>query len=135
MIGNVAYFSSVLSACVCRLKMYNRWQHLQNLKNIFLKSVESVRPHNLLSALNNYNLEPRSEGNRVFIQLQAKRVDITNKRCHAVGFGKAVLGMAVELEKALGDALKQGILSIPKVSYRFSVIVLFFKGKSGCGIG
>ncbi|XP_005178150.1 glycerate kinase [Musca domestica] len=96
--------------------MYNRWQHLQNLKNIFLKSVESVRPHNLLSARNNYNLEPRSEGNRVFIQLQGKRVDITNKRCHAVGFGKAVLGMAVELEKALGDALKQGILSIPKGS-------------------
>ncbi|XP_073827075.1 glycerate kinase [Musca autumnalis] len=96
--------------------MYNRLQHLQNLRNIFLKSVESVRPHNLLSSKNNYNLEPRSENNRLFIQLQGKRVDITNKRCHAVGFGKAVLGMAVELEKALGDSLKQGILSIPKGS-------------------
>ncbi|XP_061399492.1 glycerate kinase-like [Musca vetustissima] len=96
--------------------MYNRWQHLQNLKTIFLKSVESVRPHNLLSSRNNYNLEPRSEGDRTIIQLQGKRVDITHKQCHAVGFGKAVLGMAVELEKALGDTLKQGILSIPKGS-------------------
>ncbi|XP_013112215.2 glycerate kinase [Stomoxys calcitrans] len=98
--------------------MCNRLQHLQNLKNVFLKSVESVQPHNLLSSANNYNLVPRplGDGKKLCIQLQGKCVDISDKRCHAVGFGKAVLGMAVQLEAALGDALQQGILSIPKGS-------------------
>ncbi|XP_065357861.1 glycerate kinase [Calliphora vicina] len=89
-------------------------KHLHNLRNIFLKSVEAVRPKNLLSAGNNYNLEPRLEGGKTCIQVQGKYVDITNKKCHVVGFGKAVLGMAVQLEKSLGEFLHQGILSVPK---------------------
>ncbi|XP_012522845.1 glycerate kinase-like [Monomorium pharaonis] len=35
---------------------------------------------------------------------------------YLVGFGKAVMGMAVELERMLGDALKKGIVSVPSVS-------------------
>ncbi|XP_075153426.1 glycerate kinase [Haematobia irritans] len=99
--------------------MSNRLQHLQNLRNIFLRSVESVQPHNLLSATNNYNLVPHSlpgKDNKKYIQLQGKYVDLTGKRCYAVGFGKAVLGMAVQLEEALGSFLHQGIISIPKGS-------------------
>lgn len=96
--------------------MNGRLQHLQNLRNIFLKSVDSVRPHNLLSSNNGFNLHPREDNNNELnIQLQGRRVNIKDKRCYAVGFGKAVLGMAVELEKALGDSLQRGILSIPKV--------------------
>ncbi|KAM7354103.1 glycerate kinase [Cochliomyia hominivorax] len=90
-------------------------KHLHNLRNIFLKSVEAVRPKNLLAAGNNYNLEPRQlETGKTCIQVQGKYVDITNKKCHVVGFGKAVLGMAVQLESSLGDYLHQGIISIPK---------------------
>ncbi|KAI8125766.1 Glycerate kinase [Lucilia cuprina] len=96
--------------------MTGHLKHLHNLKNIFLKSVEAVRPKNLLSAGNNYNLEPRLEANKICIQVQGKYVDITNKKCHVVGFGKAVLGMAVQLERSLGEFLHQGVLSIPKGS-------------------
>lgn len=92
-------------------------KHLTNLRNIFLKSVEAVRPKNLLAAGNNYNLEPRQLDNgKTCIQVQGKLVDITNKKCHVVGFGKAVLGMAVQLETSLGDYLHKGIISIPKGS-------------------
>uniref|UniRef100_A0A1A9V4C5 MOFRL-associated domain-containing protein n=1 Tax=Glossina austeni TaxID=7395 RepID=A0A1A9V4C5_GLOAU len=58
-------------------------------EQIFLEAVKAVRPPNLLS-------------------------NIENKRCHVVGFGKAVLGMAVHLEKTLYQHLVSGILSIPK---------------------
>lgn len=37
-----------------------------------------------------------------------KKSDLTNKRSNVVGFGKAVLGMAVQLEKQLGEHLSSG---------------------------
>ncbi|XP_055920243.1 glycerate kinase [Eupeodes corollae] len=87
--------------------------HLQNLKRIFFKSVESVRPANLFDR-NKYALQPKLDDNkRVVIRIQSKTFDITRKRCHVVGFGKAVLGMAVQLEKSLDKRLVSGILSIP----------------------
>lgn len=36
-----------------------------------------------------------------------------SKRCHLVGFGKAVHGMAIEMVRVLGDRLISGILSVP----------------------
>lgn len=39
--------------------------------------------------------------------------DIKNRKCHLVGFGKAVMGMAVQMERVLGDKLVSGILSVP----------------------
>lgn len=88
--------------------------HIKHLKQIYLKSIEAVKPKNLLSIENNYNLQPRLEDGKIFVQLQGKKLDITNKKCHVVGFGKAVLGMAVQLESSLGSFLHRGILSIPK---------------------
>ncbi|KAH0949910.1 hypothetical protein HN011_004945 [Eciton burchellii] len=35
---------------------------------------------------------------------------------YLVGFGKAVMGMAIELEKILGSVLKKGIVSVPSIS-------------------
>lgn len=97
--------------------MSKQLKHLNNLKEIFSKAVHAVRPNRLLSAANNYNLEPRLiESNKWCIQVQGKYVDITYKKCHVVGFGKAVLGMAVQLENSLGEFLQQGILSVPKGS-------------------
>lgn len=40
-------------------------------------------------------------------------VDIEKKKCHLVGFGKAVLGMAVQVERILGDKLVSGMISVP----------------------
>ncbi|KAM6980210.1 glycerate kinase [Aplochiton taeniatus] len=36
-----------------------------------------------------------------------------NKNLHLVGFGKAVLGMAAEAERIIGDHLVQGVISVP----------------------
>uniref|UniRef100_D3TQA8 Glycerate kinase n=1 Tax=Glossina morsitans morsitans TaxID=37546 RepID=D3TQA8_GLOMM len=88
--------------------------HLQNLKQIFLEAVKAVRPSNLLSVKNNYNFQPTQIGEHLCIKVDGKLWNIENKRCHVVGFGKAVLGMAVHLEKTLYQHLVSGILSIPK---------------------
>ncbi|XP_055840163.1 glycerate kinase [Episyrphus balteatus] len=87
--------------------------HLENLRKIFIKSVESVRPANLFDRTK-YALQPKlDENKRVVIKIQGKTFDISRKRCHVVGFGKAVLGMAVQLEKSLEKRLVSGVLSIP----------------------
>ncbi|XP_067626166.1 glycerate kinase [Eurosta solidaginis] len=95
--------------------MSTKLQHIQNLRQIFQHSVESVRPAQLLSEANQYALRPQlnEDGRRLSIQIQGKTLDITHKHCHVVGFGKAVLGMAVQLEKSLDKRLKSGVLSIP----------------------
>uniref|UniRef100_A0A1B0DHZ9 Glycerate kinase n=1 Tax=Phlebotomus papatasi TaxID=29031 RepID=A0A1B0DHZ9_PHLPP len=60
------------------------------------------------------------EEDRLFVEISPvidkrlpHRVDITDKRCHVVGFGKAVFGMAIEVERILDTHLKSGILSVP----------------------
>ncbi|KAL9930473.1 glycerate kinase isoform 1-T1 [Glossina fuscipes fuscipes] len=88
--------------------------HLQNLKQIFLEAVKAVRPSSLLSVKNNFNFQPTQIGEELCIKVDGKLWNIKNKRCHVVGFGKAVLGMAAVLEKALHQHLVSGILSIPK---------------------
>ncbi|XP_036328312.1 glycerate kinase-like [Rhagoletis pomonella] len=95
--------------------MSAKLQHIQNLRHIFQRSAESVRPAQLLSETNQYILRPQpsEDGRRLSIQIQGKTLDITRKHCHVVGFGKAVLGMAVQLEKSLGNRLVSGVLSIP----------------------
>ncbi|XP_054743845.1 glycerate kinase [Anastrepha obliqua] len=95
--------------------MSTKLQHIQNLRHIFQRSVESVRPAQLLSEANQYALRPQAneDGRCLSIQIQGKTLDITRKHCHVVGFGKAVLGMVVQLEKSLEKRLVSGILSIP----------------------
>uniref|UniRef100_A0A7G3ANT5 Glycerate kinase n=1 Tax=Lutzomyia longipalpis TaxID=7200 RepID=A0A7G3ANT5_LUTLO len=87
------------------------------LKNIFLQSVESVRMKNLFQ--NQKCLQVNHTSGRLIVEINAgrcttpHRVDITGKRCHLVGFGKAVYGMAAEVEAILGTHLVSGILSVP----------------------
>lgn len=102
--------------------MSAKLQHIQNLRQIFQCSVEAVRPAQLLSEANQYALRPQvsADGRRLSIQIQGKTLDITRKHCHVVGFGKAVLVMAVQLEKSLQKRLVSGVLSIPQgTSERF----------------
>ncbi|XP_058449138.1 glycerate kinase [Malaya genurostris] len=70
------------------------------LNALFQCAVDSVKPKTLFKSF-------LANGD-VSDQLQ-----IPGKRYHLVGFGKAVLGMAVQLEKVLGDRLHSGIISIP----------------------
>ncbi|XP_065091630.1 glycerate kinase [Ochlerotatus camptorhynchus] len=73
---------------------------IDTLKCLFLKAVDSVKPKALFeSFLHNEYI--------------TKQLQIANKRYHVVGFGKAVLGMAVQMERMLGDRLVSGCISIP----------------------
>ena len=78
-----------------------------NLKNIFEAGVKAVLPHSVIK-------------NKVKVienELQVGNDKVSLKEnVYLVGFGKAVMGMAIALEELLGDRLKKGIVSIPKGS-------------------
>ncbi|XP_055386715.1 glycerate kinase [Condylostylus longicornis] len=82
--------------------------HIENLRHIFQKGVNSVQPLSLFTQSKIIN-----KINSDVITINNNKIDLTNKKCHLVGFGKAVLGMAVQVERVLGKNLKTGILSIP----------------------
>lgn len=86
--------------------------HLDNLRTIFLRSVEAVVPSNLFEP-SKYTLTPKLENDTELINIQGTTYDLFNKQCYIVGFGKAVLGMAVRLERSLTKHLVSGILSVP----------------------
>lgn len=112
-------------------KMCNSVNYSRMLKSVFEKSVESVKPKSLFGANKIELLLPNAirVGNEfigvyymsVYLESKAKFdyfelyycVEIQNRKCHLVGFGKAVLGMAVQMERVLGDTLVSGILSVP----------------------
>lgn len=97
--------------------MSSKWFHLENLRVIYGRAVESVHPRHLLHCQKGYGpIVKRTEDGRLILGVQGQKFDVTDKRCHLVGFGKAVLAMAVEVSRALGCLLKGGILSLPKGS-------------------
>lgn len=86
---------------------------IDELKVLFSHGVSAVQPENIFCAKNISVNEKEStidcnfNGNHVNINID------NNKRCHLVGFGKAVYGMASELSKVLGERLESGIISVP----------------------
>ncbi|XP_077272012.1 glycerate kinase [Temnothorax americanus] len=78
-----------------------------DLRDIFRSAVKAVSPSEIVRK-------------RVKLRDNVLHVDDKsfplNGDVYLVGFGKAVMGMAVELERELGDALKRGIVSVPSVS-------------------
>lgn len=86
------------------------------LRKIFHRAVESVRPKTLFAVNKSIQL---SENRSVLIvgnengEHRAQEIDLNGRQCHLVGFGKAVLGMAVQIEQLLGDRLVSGLLSVP----------------------
>ncbi|XP_015108432.1 glycerate kinase [Diachasma alloeum] len=77
------------------------------LKDIFFAGLNSVKPHMLIR-----NKIKVSE-NTLFVE--GKSYALGN-RVYLIGFGKAVLGMAMEMEKLLGKRLTKGIVSVPRGS-------------------
>lgn len=90
---------------------FARKMHGEDLKKIFASAVSSVQPANLIPesiTLSGRHLTIR--GDKYYL----------NKPCYVVGFGKAVLGMAIELENVLKENLCEGIISVPKGILEFN---------------
>lgn len=81
-----------------------RTMHSNDLKTIFLQSVNAVNPNNLIK---------RAVKVQYGHLVVSGRSYTLQKPVYIVGFGKAVLGMARELERALGSNLQEGIVSVP----------------------
>ncbi|XP_053675862.1 glycerate kinase [Anopheles nili] len=73
----------------------------KKLNQLFLSGVEAVKPKALFQG-------PCSSDNDINYSFKHE-----HKRYHVVGFGKAVLGMAVQIEKLLGSRLNSGCIAIP----------------------
>ncbi len=81
------------------------------LRNIFLRTISATNPGKLLGSWLSTNGP------------ELKVADLTfplNHNCYLVGFGKAVYGMAVEIENIVGNHLQKGIISVP-VGYRDAI--------------
>ncbi|XP_053691868.1 glycerate kinase [Sabethes cyaneus] len=71
------------------------------LKALFLNAVDAVKPKALFDGYIGDN------------KLLSEQLQVPDKHYHLVGFGKAVLGMAVQMERLLGNRLRSGYISIP----------------------
>lgn len=76
-----------------------------SMRQIFLEAVDSVLPQKLVRNYVKY------QGNQLIV---GHRCYAIRQNVHMIGFGKAVLGMAVEVEKILKDHLRSGVISVPK---------------------
>lgn len=74
------------------------------LRSVYSRALSAVSPaHRLRQVL--------THSDRV-IQVEGRSYNL-DQNCYLVGFGKAVMGMAMELANILGPNLKEGILSVP----------------------
>lgn len=80
----------------------------QVIRNIFIKSIESVSSKSIFA---------NPEVQNLLINAESNVEDHLSKECkqyHVIGFGKAVIGMAVQLEKLPKFKNISGIISVPK---------------------
>ncbi|XP_018346590.1 PREDICTED: LOW QUALITY PROTEIN: glycerate kinase [Trachymyrmex septentrionalis] len=78
-----------------------------DLRDIFRSAVKAVSPNEIVRR------RVKLQGNALYVD---ERSFPLKGDVYLVGFGKAVMGMAVELERVLGDTLKKGIVSVPSMS-------------------
>ncbi|XP_039310706.1 glycerate kinase [Solenopsis invicta] len=78
-----------------------------DLKDIFRAAVKAVSPSEIIRR------RVKLRGNALHVD---ERSFPLKGDVYLVGFGKAVMGMAVELERVFGNTLKRGIVSVPSVS-------------------
>ncbi|KAK5643223.1 hypothetical protein RI129_007068 [Pyrocoelia pectoralis] len=77
---------------------------LDALKSIFLKSVSSVKPKELIRK------NVKVQDNNLIVN---KDIYNVKRPCYLVGFGKAAFDMASEMEEILGNNLKEGVVNVP----------------------
>ncbi|XP_018371567.1 PREDICTED: glycerate kinase [Trachymyrmex cornetzi] len=78
-----------------------------DLRDIFRSAVKAVSPNEIIRR------RVKLRGNALYVD---ERSFPLKGDVYLIGFGKAVMGMAVELERVLGDTLKKGIVSVPSMS-------------------
>ena len=77
-------------------------------RQLFSKSVISVLPHIRLRQVLEF------DGKNLHVENLEQKFEIPEHGVHVVGFGKAIIGMAAELQRILGqDKIKKMILSVP----------------------
>ena len=82
-------------------------QDMNLARQIFLKATNSVLPQIRLRQILQF------DGNNLHIENRSYQ--IPKNGCHVVGFGKAVIGMAAELQRILGsENIQKIVLSVPK---------------------
>ncbi|XP_076763864.1 glycerate kinase [Xylocopa sonorina] len=77
------------------------------LKNMYFAGVHAVSPITLVSN------KVKFQDGTLYVKDESFEM---KQNVYLVGFGKAVMGMAIVLEHMLGDYLKKGIVSVPSVS-------------------
>lgn len=96
------------------------------LRDAFLASITSVKPKAIFTgstakclSIDNHKNCLRIRRNEITenvtdgLTTTYDEYELSGRQCHLVGFGKAVLGMAVQIERVLGNRLQSGILSVP----------------------
>ncbi|KAK7590242.1 hypothetical protein V9T40_001855 [Parthenolecanium corni] len=77
------------------------------LRSLFAKAIESVRPGSLIRST------MRRHSHYLIVR---DRFFALNHNCYLIGFGKAVLAMADQVVRVVGEHLREGILSVPRGS-------------------
>lgn len=85
---------------------------VSDLQNIYWRGVKAVQAESLFQKENFHVSDDKTKIICNFNENQLM-IDINNKQCHLIGFGKAVYGMANECSKVLENRLKSGILNVP----------------------
>ncbi|EFN81302.1 Glycerate kinase [Harpegnathos saltator] len=78
-----------------------------HLRDLFRAAVKAVSPNEIIKK------KVKLRDNALYINNEKYPLQ---ENVYIVGFGKAVMGMAVELERILGGTLRKGIVSIPRNS-------------------
>lgn len=86
-------------SALCKMSMDSR------ARKVFAAAVEAVQPDTVVRQ----SIERKEDS----VIINGHNFTL-NHNLHLVGFGKAVLGMAAEAERILGDHLVKGILSVPQ---------------------
>lgn len=113
LLNSTLRLSSFKCAQAMSTKVISASAYEQLLRKAFVNSVQSVKPKSLFRENGCVEIVSLPNALKITDINGSEIIDIGDKQCHLVGFGKAVLGMAVEIEKFLGGKLKSGILSIP----------------------
>lgn len=87
---------------------------LSDLRQIFLSGLDSVKPHTIF----HQNECLKVTGDKLKVSCSSKKnkgdeFNISGKKLHLIGFGKAVRHLAYEVERILKDRLASGIISVP----------------------
>lgn len=83
---------------LCKMSMDSR------ARKVFAAAVEAVQPDTVVRQ----SIERKDDS----VIINGQKFPLKHN-LHLVGFGKAVLGMAVEAERIMGDHLVRGVISVP----------------------